>query len=120
MEKEHEGETKEESEIKEAKASWNRQGQVESKVSWERQVGETGLKGEKGDTGTAGMKGAKGEPGEPIAAPTVDASPAKMTVNESKTVFSSVQSSAILSLCQHEVKWKGIQRKFYQQPQLGS
>ena len=47
--------------------------------------GETGLKGEKGDTGTAGMKGAKGEPGESIAAPTVDVSPAKMTVNESKT-----------------------------------
>ena len=47
--------------------------------------GETGLKGEKGDTGTAGMKGAKGEPGESIAAPTVVASPAKMTVNESKT-----------------------------------
>ncbi|XP_044166069.1 uncharacterized protein LOC114973285 isoform X2 [Acropora millepora] len=47
--------------------------------------GETGLKGEKGDTGTAGMKGAKGEPGESIAAPTVAVSPAKMTVNESKT-----------------------------------
>ena len=47
--------------------------------------GKTGLKGEKGDTGTAGMKGAKGEPGESIAAPTVDVSPAKMTVNESKT-----------------------------------
>ena len=47
--------------------------------------GETGLKREKGDTGTAGMKGAKGEPGESIAAPTVAASPAKMTVNESKT-----------------------------------
>ncbi|XP_015762241.1 PREDICTED: hemicentin-2-like [Acropora digitifera] len=48
--------------------------------------GETGLKGEKGDTGTAGMKEAKGEPGESIAAPTVAVSPAKMTVNESKTV----------------------------------
>ncbi|XP_067017624.1 uncharacterized protein [Acropora muricata] len=47
--------------------------------------GETGLKGEKGDTGTAGMKGAKGEPGESVAAPTVAVSPAKMTVNESKT-----------------------------------
>ena len=53
--------------------------------------GETGLKGEKGDAGTAGMKGtagikgAKGEPGESIAAPTVSVSPAKMTVNESKT-----------------------------------
>ena len=47
--------------------------------------GETGLKGEKGDTGTAGIKGAKGEPGESIAAPTVAVSPAKMTVNESKT-----------------------------------
>ena len=47
--------------------------------------GETGLKGEKGDTGIAGMKGAKGEPGEPIAAPNVAVSPAKMTVNESKT-----------------------------------
>ncbi|KAK2547722.1 Peroxidasin-like protein [Acropora cervicornis] len=47
--------------------------------------GETGLKGQKGDTGTAGMKGAKGEPGESIAAPTVAVSPAKMTVNESKT-----------------------------------
>ena len=47
--------------------------------------GETGLRGEKGDTGTAGMKGAKGEPGESIAAPTVAVSPAKMTVNESKT-----------------------------------
>ena len=47
--------------------------------------GETGLKGEKGDTGTAGTKGAKGEPGESIAAPTVAVSPAKMTVNESKT-----------------------------------
>ena len=47
--------------------------------------GETGQKGEKGDTGTAGMKGAKGEPGESIAAPTVAVSPAKMTVNESKT-----------------------------------
>ena len=47
--------------------------------------GETGLKGEKGDTATAGMKGAKGEPGESIAAPTVAVSPAKMTVNESKT-----------------------------------
>ena len=47
--------------------------------------GETGLKGEKGDTGTAGMKGAKGEPGESIEAPTVAVSPAKMTVNESKT-----------------------------------
>ena len=47
--------------------------------------GETGLKGEKGDTGTTGMKGAKGEPGESIAAPTVAVSPAKMTVNESKT-----------------------------------
>ena len=47
--------------------------------------GETGLKGEKGDTGTAGMKGAKGEPGESIAAPAVAVSPAKMTVNESKT-----------------------------------
>ena len=47
--------------------------------------GETGLKGEKGDTGTAGMKGAKGEPGESVAAPTVAISPAKMTVNESKT-----------------------------------
>ncbi|XP_015756507.1 PREDICTED: hemicentin-2-like isoform X2 [Acropora digitifera] len=47
--------------------------------------GETGLKGEKGDAGTAGMKGAKGEPGESIAAPTVAVSPAKMTVNESKT-----------------------------------
>ena len=53
--------------------------------------GETGLKGEKGDTGTAGMngtagmKGAEGEPGESIAAPTVAVSPAKMTVNESKT-----------------------------------
>ena len=44
--------------------------------------GETGLKGEKGDTGTAGMKG---EPGDSIAAPTVAVSPAKMTVNESKT-----------------------------------
>ncbi|XP_015749116.1 PREDICTED: hemicentin-2-like [Acropora digitifera] len=47
--------------------------------------GETGLKGEKGDTGTAGMKGAKGETGESIVAPTVAVSPAKMTVNESKT-----------------------------------
>ena len=53
--------------------------------------GETLLKGEKGDTGTAGMKGtagikgAKGEPCESIAAPTVAVSPAKMTVNESKT-----------------------------------
>ena len=47
--------------------------------------GETGLKGEKGDTGTAGMKGAKGEPGESLGAPTVAVSPAKMTVNESKT-----------------------------------
>ncbi|XP_044166821.1 collagen alpha-1(XVII) chain-like [Acropora millepora] len=47
--------------------------------------GETELKGEKGNTGTAGMKGAKGEPGESIAAPTVAVSPAKMTVNESKT-----------------------------------
>ena len=53
--------------------------------------GETGQKGEKGDTGTAGMKGtagikgAKGEPGESIAAPTVAVSPAKMTINESKT-----------------------------------
>ena len=59
--------------------------------------GEIGLKGKKGDTGTAGMKGtagmngtagmkgAKGEPGESIAAPTVAVSPAKMTVNESKT-----------------------------------
>ena len=47
--------------------------------------GETGLKGEKGDTGTAGMKGAKGEPGESIEAPSVAVSPAKMTVNESKT-----------------------------------
>ncbi|XP_044183735.1 receptor-type tyrosine-protein phosphatase F-like isoform X1 [Acropora millepora] len=47
--------------------------------------GETGLKGMKGHTGTAGMKGAKGEPGESIAAPTVVVSPAKMTVNESKT-----------------------------------
>ena len=47
--------------------------------------GETGLKGEKGDTGTAGMKGAKGEPGESIGAPSVAVSPAKMTVNESKT-----------------------------------
>ena len=47
--------------------------------------GDTRLKGEKGDTGTAGMKGAKGEPGESIAAPTVAVSPAKMTVNESKT-----------------------------------
>ena len=47
--------------------------------------GETGQKGEKGDTGTTGMKGAKGEPGESIAAPTVAVSPAKMTVNESKT-----------------------------------
>ena len=49
--------------------------------------GETGLKGEKGDTGTAGMKGAKGEPSESIVAPTVAVSPAKMTVNESKTAF---------------------------------
>ncbi|XP_067017567.1 probable oxidoreductase PXDNL isoform X2 [Acropora muricata] len=47
--------------------------------------GETGLKGEKGDTGTAGMKGAKGEPGESIAAPIVAVSPAKITVNGSKT-----------------------------------
>ncbi|XP_067018278.1 peroxidasin homolog isoform X2 [Acropora muricata] len=47
--------------------------------------GETGLKGDKGETGTAGMKGAKGQPGESIAAPTVAVSPAKMTVNESKT-----------------------------------
>ena len=47
--------------------------------------GETGQKGEKGDTGTAGMKGAKGEPGESIAAPIVAVSPAKITVNESKT-----------------------------------
>ena len=47
--------------------------------------GKTGLKGEKGDTGTAGMKGAKGEPGESIAAPAVAVSPARMTVNESKT-----------------------------------
>ena len=47
--------------------------------------GETGLKGENGDTGTACMKGAKGEPGESIAAPIVAVSPAKMTVNESKT-----------------------------------
>ena len=47
--------------------------------------GETGLKGDKGDTGTAGMKGAKGEPGESITGPTVAVSPAKMTVNESKT-----------------------------------
>ncbi|XP_015770842.1 PREDICTED: peroxidasin homolog [Acropora digitifera] len=53
--------------------------------------GETGQKGEKGDTGTAGMKGtagikgAKGEPGESIAAPTVAVSPAKMTINESKS-----------------------------------
>ncbi|XP_074627718.1 obscurin-like isoform X2 [Acropora palmata] len=47
--------------------------------------GETGLKGEKGDMGAAGIKGAKGEPGESIAAPTVAVSPAKMTVNESKT-----------------------------------
>ncbi|XP_044170355.1 uncharacterized protein LOC122947345 [Acropora millepora] len=47
--------------------------------------GEAGLKGKKGDTGYAGMKGAKGEPGESIAAPTVAVSPAKMTVNESKT-----------------------------------
>ena len=49
--------------------------------------GETGLKGQKGDTGTAGMKGAKGEPGESVATPTVAVSPAKMTVNESKTAF---------------------------------
>ena len=51
-------------------------------------MGPTGSKGEtglKGLTGTAGMKGAKGEPGESIAAPTVAVSPAKMTVNESKT-----------------------------------
>ena len=47
--------------------------------------GEPGRKGEKGDTGTAGMKGTKGEPGESVAAPTVAVSPAKMTVNESKT-----------------------------------
>ncbi|XP_044164951.1 hemicentin-2-like isoform X1 [Acropora millepora] len=47
--------------------------------------GKTGLKGEKGETGTAGMKGAKGEPGESLGAPTVAVSPAKMTVNESKT-----------------------------------
>ena len=47
--------------------------------------GKTGLKGEKGDAGTAGMKGSKGEPGESIAAPTAAVSPAKMTVNESKT-----------------------------------
>ena len=47
--------------------------------------GDTGLKGKIGDTGTAGMKGAKGKPGESIAAPTVDGSPAKMTVSESKT-----------------------------------
>ena len=47
--------------------------------------GETGLKGQKGDTGTAGTRGAKGEPGESIAAPSVAVSPAKMTVNESKT-----------------------------------
>ena len=65
-------------------ASKGRQGEVESKVSWGSK-GETGLKGENGDTGTAGMKGAKGEPGESIAAPTVAVSPAKMTVNESKT-----------------------------------
>ena len=45
-------------------------------------------RGKKGDTGTAGMKeGAKGEPGESIAAPTVAVSPAKMTVNESKTAL---------------------------------
>ena len=47
--------------------------------------GEPGRKGEKGDTGTAGMKGAKGEPGESIVAPTVAVSPAKTTVNETKT-----------------------------------
>ena len=47
--------------------------------------GEIGLKGQKGDTATAGMKGAKVEPGQSIAAPTVAVSPAKMTVNESKT-----------------------------------
>ena len=46
--------------------------------------GKTGLKG---DTGIAGMKGAKGELGASIAAPAVAVavSPAKMTVNESKT-----------------------------------
>ena len=59
-----------------------KQGIMEPTVS----KGETGLlKGQKGDTGTAGMKGAKGEAGESIAAPTVAVSPAKMTVNESKT-----------------------------------
>ena len=47
--------------------------------------GQIGLKGQKGDTGTTGIPGAKGEPGESIAPPTVDVSPAKMTVNETKT-----------------------------------
>ena len=41
-----------------------------------------GQKGQKGDVGPLGMPGAKGEPGESISAPTVDVSPAKVTVNE--------------------------------------
>ena len=78
MDREEKEANKDKRERKETKASWYCMEPTVSK-------GETGLKGQKGDTGTAGMKGAKGEPGESIAAPTVAVSPAKMTVNESKT-----------------------------------
>ena len=47
--------------------------------------GQSGLKGQKGEPGTTGIPGAKGEPGESIAPPTIAVSPAKMTVNETKT-----------------------------------
>ena len=47
--------------------------------------GQSGLKGQKGEPGSTGIPGAKGEPGESIAPPTIAVSPAKMTVNETKT-----------------------------------
>lgn len=47
--------------------------------------GEPGPKGEKGDRGLPGMPGPRGEPGKSISVPTVEVSPAKLTVNESES-----------------------------------
>ena len=54
-------------------------------------VGPKGLKGQNGDVGSSGMPGAKGEPGESISAPVVAVSPARLTVNETRSA--SIQCS---------------------------
>ena len=75
-----------ERDTKETMASWVLQGEVESKDYGTGRIKRRNwTKRQKGDTGTAGMKGAKRKQGESIAAPTIAVSPAKMTVNESKT-----------------------------------